>query len=123
MASFDFVLAPSRQEGFSLTLIEAASVGKPVIATAVDGNAEMIVDGVTGLLAEPESVEGLASAIRRLRDEAGLGLALGAAARERYEREFTDEAMIRRTVAVYGEALDSRRQKLEPPQALPPLQT
>jgi glycosyltransferase involved in cell wall biosynthesis len=122
MASFDFVLAPSRQEGFSLTLIEAASVGKPVIATAVDGNAEMVVDGVTGLLTEAESVDGLARAIRRLRDEPGLGLALGTAARERYEREFTIDAMIRRTLAVYGEALDSRRQKLEPPQALPPLQ-
>ena len=113
MASFDFVLAPSRQEGFSPTLIEAASVGRPVIAAAIDGNAEIVVDGHTGLLAEPESVAGLAAAIRRLRDEPGLGLALGAAARERYEHDFTDEAMIRRTLAVYGEALDPRRQKLE----------
>jgi glycosyltransferase involved in cell wall biosynthesis len=67
------LVMPSRFEGLPLAAVEAMLCGRPTVATAVAGNAELIEDGVTGFLAESPTIRGVAAALERfwdLRDEA-----------------------------------------------------
>jgi glycosyltransferase involved in cell wall biosynthesis len=95
------VVVPSEwQEPFGLTSIEAMALGKPVIASRVAGSMEIVQDGVTGLLFEPGDVSGLAQCLRRLQDDAEFCRKLGAAGRERFEKEYSPEAGYARMVEV-----------------------
>lgn len=90
----DVVAAPSvptrsgRREGIPVALMEAMASGVPVVASRISGIPELVEDGETGLLVEPRDVEGLASALERLLQDGGLRRRLGAAGREKVEREF-----------------------------------
>jgi glycosyltransferase involved in cell wall biosynthesis len=79
--------------------------GRPVVATAVGGLRDAVEDGVTGLLVPPRDVDALRAALERLLGDAELRAALGAAARERAQREFSLDAAAEALVAVYEEAL------------------
>ena len=59
----DVVAVPSHYEGFGLTAVEAMAAGRPVVASRVGGLAEIIEDGVTGVLVKPGDVRALATAI------------------------------------------------------------
>jgi glycosyltransferase involved in cell wall biosynthesis len=59
----DVIVSPSRTEGLSNVLLEALAFGRPVVATRVGGNAEIIEDGVSGTLVEPNRPAALADAI------------------------------------------------------------
>jgi glycosyltransferase involved in cell wall biosynthesis len=63
MRHFDVLVAPSHQEPFGTVLSEAMAVGTPVVATRVGGLAEVVDDGVTGLLVEPGEPRALADAV------------------------------------------------------------
>jgi glycosyltransferase involved in cell wall biosynthesis len=83
MRHLDLLVLPSHEEPFGTVLAEAMAVGTPVVATAVDGLAEVVDDGVSGLLVPPGSPAALAEAILAAltrRDE------LGAAAARRARR-------------------------------------
>ena len=58
-AAFDFMMLPSYQEGFGMTILEAASVGTPSIITKIKGPTELVRDGVNGLICEVRSIESL----------------------------------------------------------------
>lgn len=105
----DFVLAPSRHEAMSLTLIETACVGRAVIATMVGGNAEVVIHGETGLLVPTEDVAALASAIAALAGDARVRQGMGEAARIRYEQQFHIDTMVDRTIEVYEQVLLRRQ--------------
>ncbi len=77
------VLTPSRREAFGLVAVQAAQMGRPVVAARVGGLPEVVADGETGLLVEPEYATGLAVAIGELLDQPGRAVAMGAAARQR----------------------------------------
>jgi glycosyltransferase involved in cell wall biosynthesis len=66
MASSDILVHPSRLEPFGLVLLEAGVVGLPIVATRVGGIPELLSDGKTGLLIEPDRVTAIANAVRRL---------------------------------------------------------
>ena len=68
---------PSKMEGLSNSILEAMAAGLPVVASSAGGNAEIVEDGVTGLLVPPGRPEPLAEAIRRLLDDAALRKRLG----------------------------------------------
>jgi glycogen(starch) synthase len=86
------VLVPSRwQEPFGLVALEAAQMGRPVVASRVGGLAEVVEDGRTGLLVAPEDPVALAAAVERLLDRPGFARELGLRARERALREFSME--------------------------------
>jgi len=91
LGAFDLVVAPSQNEAFSLALVEAMAAGCAVIASRVGGMAEIVVDGVTGLLVAPDDISALASGILRLFGDERLRAKLGEAAqlsvRERFGRE------------------------------------
>lgn len=101
----DMLLAPSRREALSLTLLEAAAFGLPIVASDVGGIGEAVAEGETGLLAPPEDPAALAQAIATLLDNADLRVQMGLAGRRRYEQLFALDSMTRGTLAVYQEAV------------------
>lgn len=79
-------------EGFGIVLLEAALFGLPVVSTRVGGIPEAVEDGVTGLLADPDSDGELFAALKRVLDDAELAKRLGEAGRARVLRVFAWES-------------------------------
>jgi glycosyltransferase involved in cell wall biosynthesis len=102
------VVCPSRREGFGLVCAEAMAHGRPVVATAVGGLAELVVDGETGLLVEPGDPRALRAAIDRLLADRDLRRRMGAAGRERIRELSGWHSVVDRTLAAYGDALGAR---------------
>ncbi len=67
--SCDAFALPSYQEGLSMALMESMACGKPVIASRIRGNTDLIADGAGGVLVDPEDVPGYAAAIKKLMDD------------------------------------------------------
>lgn len=101
----DIVCVPSRSETFGRVVIEAFAAGVPVVASAVGGIREIVDDGVTGLLVEYGDVEGLASAMRRLHDDAGLRERLTTQAHRDAEDHYRERVYADRTLAVVNNAV------------------
>ena len=99
------VVFPSRRDGFPVTCAEAMAHGRAVVATAVGGLPDMVVDGETGLLVPPGDRGALRAAIERLLADQDLRRRLGASARARIEELCGWEHVIDQTVAVYEAAL------------------
>ncbi|RJX31962.1 MAG: glycosyltransferase family 1 protein [Oxalobacter sp.] len=104
-ASADMLLAPSRREALSLTLLEAAAFCLPIVATDVGGIGEAVENGKTGLLTSSENYEELAESIARLLDSPALRKKMGDAGRHRYEKFFSLDRMAKSTIAIYQEAI------------------
>ena len=81
------------------------ALGKPVVAARSGGNAELVDDGVTGLLVPPGNADALAAAVVELIDDPTRRAALGAAGRRRVEREFDIRVTARRYEDLYAEVL------------------
>jgi colanic acid/amylovoran biosynthesis glycosyltransferase len=88
-------------EGIPNALIEALASGVPVVSTRVSGIPELVRDGETGLLADPEDVEGLRRAIERTLADPGAAEARAVAGRRLVEREFDIDASGRRLVELF----------------------
>jgi len=102
-----FVLA-SRQEGLPVVLMEATSVGLPIVATAVGGVPQVLTDGVDGLVVPPGDPAALAAALTRVVSDPGLRSRLGAAAKQR--SAMFDVAEASRTIeSIYREVAPDRR--------------
>ena len=99
------IAAPSRREGYGVAAREAMAWGRPVVATAVGGLVDAVVDGETGLLVPPGDVPALRSALERLLGDAGLRKRLGVAAREKAQRELSFTAAAGALVRAYEDAL------------------
>lgn len=87
IAAADVLVLPSRDEVFPVTIMEAMSLGKPIIATAVGGVPEMVRDGIDGLVVPPEDSAALAAAIERLAADPALRQRLGRSAQQRFEAD------------------------------------
>lgn len=105
LAGADAFVLSSRSEGLPISILEAMSAGLPVVASAVGGVPELVVDGETGLLVPPGDPEALADALGRLLGDAELRRRLGAAGRERAEREFGLERFRREHLELYERLL------------------
>jgi glycosyltransferase involved in cell wall biosynthesis len=105
IASMDVLVHPSIWEGLPRAAIEALLVGRPVVAFDSDGTREVVIDGVTGRLVPPKSVEGLSSAIREVLGRPDRGRSLGLAGRERVMRQFDWRAAGEQLAALYGRLL------------------
>jgi glycosyltransferase involved in cell wall biosynthesis len=106
IAAADVVVVPSRWEGFGLVALEAMRGGCAVVASAVGGLPEIVVDRVTGRLVPPDSPERL---MRTLADhDKAEWHAMGQAGRARFEALFTAEPMNRELLAMYRDVLSER---------------
>ena len=106
IASVDVVLMPSTYpESFGRGVIEAAAVGRPVVASRLGGLAELIEDGRNGLLVPPRDPAALAGAVERLLQSPALRRRCVVAARRRAETDWSLQRMVERTEAVYDECL------------------
>jgi glycosyltransferase involved in cell wall biosynthesis len=99
------VACPSRREGFGVVCAEAMAYGVPVVAGAVGGLLDLVVDGETGLLVPPRDVSALRAALERLLGDRELRRRLGSAGRERIRERFAWPAVTDATLAAYEEAL------------------
>lgn len=111
---------PSLTEGLSNSLLEAMAAGKPVVATSVGGNPEIVEDGVTGFLVPANDPAALAAAVGRLVASPGLAAELGRAGRARVAAHFTPERLVVRTTELYQRLLrESRRGRRRRPAEVP----
>jgi glycosyltransferase involved in cell wall biosynthesis len=99
------VACPSRREGYGVVCAEAMAHGRPVVASAVGGLRDLVVDGETGLLVPPGDVTALRNALQQVLGDAELRRRLGAAARERARELLAGDRAAAQTVSAYGEAL------------------
>jgi glycosyltransferase involved in cell wall biosynthesis/SAM-dependent methyltransferase len=103
LASADVFVLPSLSEGLPLSVLEAMSAGRPVIATAIGGTDEVLTDGETGLLVESGNSRALAAAVRRLLDDPALAAQLAMAGRVRVAQSFSADRMARQIERIYDE--------------------
>jgi phosphatidylinositol alpha-1,6-mannosyltransferase len=82
-------------EGFGIVFLEAALSRRPAIGGRTGGTADAIVDGLTGVLVDPDQRGELSGAIRRLLSDAGLRARLGRTAEQLARTRFTGEAALR----------------------------
>jgi glycosyltransferase involved in cell wall biosynthesis len=104
----DVLVLSSRSEGTPFALVEAMAAGRPVVATDVGGVADILVDGVTGILVTPRDPPALAAAMTRLALDPVLRSRLGAAARARAGLYRADRLLVD-TARLYREALAEKR--------------
>jgi sugar transferase (PEP-CTERM/EpsH1 system associated) len=105
MRTMDLFVLPSLGEGISNTILEAMSTGLPVVATSVGGNAELVAEGVTGMLVPPDEPGAMMRAILPYYRNPDLLASHGRAARQQIETSFSIEAMTQGYIRVYDKAL------------------
>lgn len=106
MTASDILCLPSYREGFGTVIIEAAAAGLPAVASRIYGLVDAVVDGETGLLHEPADLDGLAGQLERLISSPELRRSLGAAARVRAARDFSQPTITSAVLDVYSRLLD-----------------
>jgi glycosyltransferase involved in cell wall biosynthesis len=100
----DVFVFPSRDEGMPNAVLEAMASGLPVAATRISGNEELVADGETGFLVLPDDPAALAGALARLVADRGLCRRLGAAGRDKVERQYSWRAVAEAYLALCREA-------------------
>jgi glycosyltransferase involved in cell wall biosynthesis len=105
MAALDLLLVPSWREAFGRVAAEAMAVGVPVLATDVGGPAEIVRNGVDGLLLAPREPERWAAAAAALLDDDERRGAMGRAGAARAREAFGVDGHVRRVREAYAEAL------------------
>jgi len=104
MHSFDVFALTSLWEGLPRVLPQAMTTGLPIVATAVDGNAEAVTDGVNGFLTPPGDPQAMAAALLRLLEDSVLARRMGEAGR-RKAGEFSAHRMVSDIAALYDTLL------------------
>ena len=104
IAESDVLVLPSvgMGEAAPVAVMEAMSIGRPVIASIIGGTPDMIDDGVDGFLCKQEDVDALTSRLRQLARDPALARRMGLAARERAVRDFDAGALAARLLSACG---------------------
>ena len=105
LSLMDVFVLPSLSEGLSIALLEAMASGKPVVATRVGGNPELIDHGRTGFLVQSEDAKDLAANLLTLLSDPGMMQQFGRQATERVRQHFAMEQMVDRYRDLYARCL------------------
>jgi glycosyltransferase involved in cell wall biosynthesis len=105
---FDVAVLASLSEGFSNVILEYMASSKPVVATEVGGNPEIVLHGKTGLLVPPADADALASAILSILGDREAASKFGIAGRRRVEEEFSLDVMVRNYENLFEQVINSR---------------
>jgi N-acetyl-alpha-D-glucosaminyl L-malate synthase BshA len=108
LSAADLFLLPSSQESFGLAALEAMSCGVPVVASRVGGLPEVIADGVTGFLCDPEDLEGMARRGIEVLTSWPMRARISAAAAADVRRRFSTDIIVPQYEAFYEEVLAGR---------------
>lgn len=108
LAAADAFVMTSPVESFGRVLIEAMASSLPIVAPNAGGAAEVVVDGVTGVLVATNRADELAGGIEQLCGDAALRGRLGEAGRRRVEREYSMERHTARVIELYDDLLSAR---------------
>ena len=106
MSCVDVFVHPALAEGLGVVTLKAAAAGVPVVGFRAGGLVEAVVDGQTGILIPPENVEELGNSIAVLLDDAKLRQHMGAAGRERMQKEFSIDTMVDKHITLYESVLN-----------------
>ncbi len=101
VAAADVFVMPSVMEGLCTSILDALLLERPVVASRAGGMPEIVEDGSTGVIVPPRDPEALARAIERLLESKDEAARLARRGRDRVLREFTADAMVEGTLAVY----------------------
>ena len=104
----DLYVQPSRYEGMPNALLEAMAAARPIVASAVDGNCDLIEVGLSGWLVPPNDPEALAGALTYALANPGEAQRFGEAAAERVARDFTVNAMVTKYDSLYRELVSAQ---------------
>jgi len=102
-AASAMALFASEAEGLCTSLIEAQGAALPAVVTRAGGMVEVVAAGESGLVVEVGDIEGLAGALARLAEDAGLRARLGEAGAKLARQKFSCEAMVEGILRVYHE--------------------
>jgi glycosyltransferase involved in cell wall biosynthesis len=111
LRSADAVVCVPWYEPFGIVPLEAMACGRPVVASAVGGIQDTVVDQVTGLLVPPRRPDALAAALRDLLASPTMGAAYGIAGRDRVLARYDWERVAAATVQVYDDVVATRRRR------------
>ncbi len=103
LALLDVFVLPSLSEGLSMAILEAMIAGKPVVATQVGGNPELVVEGETGFLVPPRDSHALASRVATLLTNKQQAVQFAEQGRRRAEGQFSLATMVRAYQLLYGQ--------------------
>ena len=104
-------VCPSIYEPFGIINLEAMSCETPVVASAVGGILETVVDGKTGILVEPGNPEAIAEAVNKLLDNPSLSRELGRNGRKRVKELFSWSSIAKKTITTYESIIREYREK------------
>lgn len=105
----DLCVFPSREEPLGNVILEAWSLGVPVVSTAAEGPAWLVEDGVTGLLARPGNLDDLLDQIQRVMADEGLRRSLAAQGHARWQASFSKAQICGQYQRFFEQALAARR--------------
>jgi glycosyltransferase involved in cell wall biosynthesis len=108
----DVFVMPSHSEGTPIALLEAAALGRPILATHVGGIPDLVNDGEQALLIPPGDVSTLATGLSRLIDDPELAAQLGTEAQRRVREDFSLQAMVDATMRAYWKAWTHRQDRM-----------
>ncbi len=107
LALLDVFVLPSLSEGLSMAILEAMIAGKPVVATQVGGNPELVLDGETGVLVPPRDSQALALSVTTLLTNKQQAVQFSEKGKRRAEGQFSLGTMVRAYQSLYDECLQS----------------
>jgi glycosyltransferase involved in cell wall biosynthesis len=113
MHHFDLFVQSSHTEGLPNVLLEAAAAGVPVVATDVGGTAELVLDGVTGLLVASGDATALAVGVRRLLEDVSLRRDMTRAAPLHIAKSFTFGRQADKYRTLFGTLVPEKQKQLE----------
>jgi glycosyltransferase involved in cell wall biosynthesis len=105
LAASDLAVLPSFSEGLPRSLLEAMVTGLPVVASGLDGIAELVVHGVTGFLVRPGFPAEFAEAVVRLLKDPELSREMGLRGKQRVAKHFHQAKMVSATERLYEQLM------------------
>jgi len=114
----DIYVNVSLEESFGVSVLEASACGRPVVASDVGGLPEVVRQGYTGYLVEPDNSRATAQAVYQLIKDPALRKKMGAQGREWVQHQYSLDSSVEKMVSVYRRLIDSRCNNDPPSQNL-----
>jgi glycosyltransferase involved in cell wall biosynthesis len=105
LALLDVFVLPSLSEGLSMAILEAMIAGKPVVATEVGGNPELVLNGQSGFLVPPRDSQALATSVTTLLINRQQAIQFAEEGKRRAEGQFSLDTMVKTYQSLYDESL------------------